>query len=92
MLQGGSRTLRVLLLFGLCVTSIVGVLPHSGAVQVTQEVRKFVACQNRFTGALPDGGMRAMMSVTTFEIYINSFAGSLPDGGVRAMVAVTSFE
>eukprot|EP00971_Amphidinium_carterae_P023211 457943-Amphidinium_carterae.1 len=46
---------------------------------------------DRFAGALPDSGMRAMMAVTTFEVYRNCFTGSLSDGGVRAMMAVTYF-
>eukprot|EP00971_Amphidinium_carterae_P077569 1533443-Amphidinium_carterae.1 len=43
---------------------------------------------NRFTGALPDGGMRAVIALTYFSINANSFTGALPDGGMRAMRAL----
>eukprot|EP00971_Amphidinium_carterae_P062733 1241701-Amphidinium_carterae.1 len=57
------RALRVASCFGLCVNSVVGMLPRSGVVLVTNKVQKFGAKRNRFAGALPDRGMRTMMSV-----------------------------
>eukprot|EP00971_Amphidinium_carterae_P159654 3165556-Amphidinium_carterae.1 len=55
-------------------------------------VTRFHCYANRFTGLLPDSGMRVMMAITTFVIAQNSFRGSLPRGGVRAMETLTAFE
>eukprot|EP00971_Amphidinium_carterae_P310331 6166886-Amphidinium_carterae.1 len=35
--------------------------------------------KNRFTGALPDGGMRAMLALKNFKIDANMFTGMLPE-------------
>eukprot|EP00971_Amphidinium_carterae_P265081 5258359-Amphidinium_carterae.1 len=39
----GSRALKVLYCFGLCVNSVAGVLPHSSVVQITSELRRNTA-------------------------------------------------
>eukprot|EP00971_Amphidinium_carterae_P068147 1349032-Amphidinium_carterae.1 len=61
------KAVRVLSCFGLCVNSVVGVLPRSGVVQVT-EVQNLCAKLNHLAGALPEGGIRAMLAVTKFDI------------------------
>eukprot|EP00971_Amphidinium_carterae_P316348 6287921-Amphidinium_carterae.1 len=53
-------------------------LPESS---ILREVKNFRIYTNRFTGALPDGGMRAMLAVTCFLIALNSFTGTLPESG-----------
>eukprot|EP00971_Amphidinium_carterae_P004560 91358-Amphidinium_carterae.1 len=83
MLLNWRIAVRVLSCFGLCLNSVVGVLPPSGDVQVTNEVRKFGATHNSFAGALPDGGMRAMLAVSNFDISRNSFTGVLPESSLR---------
>eukprot|EP00971_Amphidinium_carterae_P000258 5473-Amphidinium_carterae.1 len=72
------RALRVLSCFGLCVNGVVGVFPRSGLVQVTKE--------------LPDGGMRAMLAVTNFDISENSFTGMLPESGLREVTDFRIYE
>eukprot|EP00971_Amphidinium_carterae_P036380 715185-Amphidinium_carterae.1 len=67
--------MRVLSCFGLCVSSVVGVLPRSGVVQVTKEVQNFVATHNHLAGTLPEGGMQAMLAVSTFDLAQNNFTG-----------------
>eukprot|EP00971_Amphidinium_carterae_P170746 3383970-Amphidinium_carterae.1 len=52
-------------------------LPESGFREVTD----FRILSNRFAGALPDGGMRAMQAVMHFDIGKNSFTGMLPESG-----------
>eukprot|EP00971_Amphidinium_carterae_P203618 4041222-Amphidinium_carterae.1 len=59
-------------------------VPESGL----REVANFHIYKNRFAGALPDGGMRAMLAVTLFSIGENSFTGRLPESGLRE---VTNF-
>eukprot|EP00971_Amphidinium_carterae_P010411 205516-Amphidinium_carterae.1 len=46
----------------------------------------FYIDKNRFTGALPDGGMRAMQAVTTFRNNKNRFTGMLPESGILRKV------
>eukprot|EP00971_Amphidinium_carterae_P268839 5333408-Amphidinium_carterae.1 len=62
-------------------------LPESFLSNVTV----FRISNNRFAGALPDGGMRGMLAMTYFEMETNRITGTLPDGGIRAMMAVTLF-
>eukprot|EP00971_Amphidinium_carterae_P007758 153748-Amphidinium_carterae.1 len=69
--------LRALFCFGLCINSVEGVLPRS-----SKEVQKFVLERNRLTGALPDGGLRAMLAMTAFNVNTNLLTGTLPDGGM----------
>eukprot|EP00971_Amphidinium_carterae_P038578 758316-Amphidinium_carterae.1 len=67
--------------------SFTGILPESGL----REVTGFDIYWNIFKGALPDGGLRAMLAVTYFDVSGNSFTG-MPDGGLRAMLALTYFD
>eukprot|EP00971_Amphidinium_carterae_P040048 786091-Amphidinium_carterae.1 len=66
------KSVRVLSCFGLYANSVAGVLPRSG---FTEEVWNIDAKQNHFAGSLPEGSMRAMMTVTYFSIGQNSFTG-----------------
>eukprot|EP00971_Amphidinium_carterae_P166121 3292724-Amphidinium_carterae.1 len=54
-------------------------LPESGLREVTE----FHINTNRFAGALPDEGMRAMQAVSIFGTALNSFTGMLPESGFR---------
>eukprot|EP00971_Amphidinium_carterae_P276354 5483933-Amphidinium_carterae.1 len=58
-------------------------LPKSGFRKVTD----FRIHTNRFAGALPDGGMRAMQAVTFFAISENSFTGMLVESGFGKVTA-----
>eukprot|EP00971_Amphidinium_carterae_P213569 4238405-Amphidinium_carterae.1 len=52
-------------------------------------VDQFGIAANRFQGALPASGLRAMRAVTHFTIYMNGFKGTLPERGITSMSAVT---
>eukprot|EP00971_Amphidinium_carterae_P141740 2807787-Amphidinium_carterae.1 len=65
-----------------------GMFPDS--LQAMSEVRLLETTSNRFTGRLPENGLRAFKLVIKLETGANGFMGALPDSvqAMRTMVGL----